>query len=89
MSDDDLDKLKTQIAYLESDVERLTREARERDKVINELYMRIDALEEGLKHVVANSAGHGIRLSESFSEEDDRGDYRLGLEEMHEPALDP
>jgi hypothetical protein len=81
--------LKTQIGFLESDIDRFGREARERDKVINELYKRVNELELTVKQLDAHTPNYGLTLSSpaGLSLDDSRTlDARPG--EMKDPTLD-
>lgn len=62
------DPLRERIAFLESDIDRLRREARERDQVINELFQRLESLEQRLTEQAATSdeSDEGERLRAEF-----------------------
>ncbi|MDF1666356.1 MAG: hypothetical protein P1V97_31700 [Planctomycetota bacterium] len=82
--------LKTQIAYLESDVERLTGEARERDKVINELYEKVANMETSVMQLVSTNLSFGHeRPPHSIGDLDDRLVDVTRMEEKTDLTLDP
>lgn len=85
-------ELKTQIAYLESDVERMSREARERDKVINELYERIEHMEGSVKQLASTNPGFGIELPPHSIGDISHSDRQVELDSIEENidlTLDP
>lgn len=85
-------KLRTQVAYLEADVERLTREARERDQVINDLYERLGMMEDSVKQLSSMNPGFGIELPPHSIGDIKFADRQVELQsmrEMNELPLDP